>query len=546
MKKWSLGLVAFCLLGTVVFSQTPLKEAARPLGVERAPAGERTPAGPVRADDPDLIRNMTTLNAADVANVVKVVAESVSNPLTIAVTTRQGEILAVFHKANAPSALVKGNFGTMVDPDELAVGLARTASFFSNDAAPLTSRTVRFISTINFPTGVFFSGPAPLYGIENTNRGCPFNAPNPALSADGFKFFLPPAMNIAGTGPGLGVQTGKADLMDSDPNAVNPGGIPLFKMNALGGYTMVGGVGVVAPTHEIAEFAALNGAVAGNGINLLGALANLPPQVVLAGGVGLPEINQKTNPNGGSDNGTGSYVLGSYRVGPNSATAPAPELDLIQRTAGKLLTLDDVNTIVNNAITTANQTRAVIRLPPGNKARFVISVADLDGHLIANYRMRDATIFSIDVSVAKARNVIYFTQHTSSNMPGVPDGTAVTNRTIEWGAMPYYPPPINFTPVGPWFQLYLNDVANPCSQGDQPKNQYQNGIVFFPGSTPLYKNGQLAGGLGVSGDGVDQDDFVTAAGAAGYLPPANIEADNIIVRGVRLPYQKFPRDPTFP
>ena len=34
----------------------------------------------------------------------------------------------------------------------------------------------------------------------------------------------------------------------------------------------------------------------------------------------------------------------------------------------------------------------------------------------------------------------------------------------------------------------------------------QNGVVFFPGSTPLYKNGVLVGGLGVSGDGVDQDD----------------------------------------
>ncbi|HTC36683.1 MAG TPA: hypothetical protein VK724_25100 [Bryobacteraceae bacterium] len=32
---------------------------------------------------------------------------------------------------------------------------------------------------------------------------------------------------------------------------------------------------------------------------------------------------------------------------------------------------------------------------------------------------------------------------------------------------------------------------------------------------PLYRNRVLVGGLGVSGDGVVQDDFVTAAGAAG-------------------------------
>ena len=42
---------------------------------------------------------------------------------------------------------------------------------------------------------------------------------------------------------------------------------------------------------------------------------------------------------------------------------------------------------------------------------------------------------------------------------------------------------------------------------NNPMNQ--NGVVFFPGSSPLYVLGILAGGLGVSGDGVDQDDVVT-------------------------------------
>jgi uncharacterized protein GlcG (DUF336 family) len=34
----------------------------------------------------------------------------------------------------------------------------------------------------------------------------------------------------------------------------------------------------------------------------------------------------------------------------------------------------------------------------------------------------------------------------------------------------------------------------------------------------LYKNGQLVAGVGVSGDGVDQDEAVAFAGAAGFLP----------------------------
>jgi hypothetical protein len=71
----------------------------------------------------------------------------------------------------------------------------------------------------------------------------------------------------------------------------------------------------------------------------------------------------------------------------------------------------------------------------------------------------------------------------------------------------------------------------------------QNGIVFFPGSTPLYENGLLVGGFGVSGDGVDQDDVVTAAGMVGFAPPLHLRADRVFYRGVRLPFQKFNRNP---
>ena len=70
------------------------------------------------------------------------------------------------------------------------------------------------------------------------------------------------------------------------------------------------------------------------------------------------------------------------------------------------------------------------------------------------------------------------------------------------------------------------------------------GSYFFPGSTGLYRNGNLIGGLGVSGDGVDQDDYVTSAAAAEFQAPANLRADQIFIRGVRLPYFKFPRNPT--
>jgi uncharacterized protein GlcG (DUF336 family) len=445
----------------------------------------------------------------------------------IAVTNRQGNILAIYKKPSAPPTSA-ANFGMQADTREVAVALARTASFFSNDQAPLSSRTVRFISGIHFPPGVAYTSNAPLYGIENTNRGCPFNADY--ISGQAF----PPARSVDGLQPGLGILTGKANLDDSDPSAVNPGGVPLFKQGV-----MVGGVGVAGAPPDVAEFAALSGAV-GAGFGAKPA----PPGVVIIGGIALPFVNQTTMPAGyGAGSADGKYV-----IGPLGSPKRDPDGDLVAPRAGPLggLTQAEVQGIINAAVAEANLTRAVIRLPIGSRARMVIAVADLDGTIIALHRMPDATVFSIDVAVAKSRNVIFFSgpNRTANDLPGVPMGTAVTNRTIGFGAQPLYPPGVPSTP-GPFFPLYQFDTLHPCTQGSQAMNPNQNGIVFFPGALPLYKNGVLVGGLGVSGDGVDQDDFVTSAGAAGFDAPGNIQADQIIDEDVRLPYIKFPQNPTY-
>ena len=184
-----------------------------------------------------------------------------------------------------------------------------------------------------------------------------------------------------------------------------------------------------------------------------------------------------------------------------------------------------------------------------------IAVSDLDGTILGFYRMHDGTVFSADVAASKARNVVWFSTAGTADLPGVPAGTAVTNRTVSFGAQPLFPPGIDGSGNGPFFPLYLYDTANPCTQGSDTAANL-SGIVFFPGSLPLYRNGVLVGGLGVSGDGVDQDDFVTAGavnaacGAGGpcgvpdFQAPANIRADQVVIRNVRLPYLKFPRNPT--
>lgn len=457
---------------------------------------------------------------------VQKAAEAADAPYAIAVVDRGGQVLGVYRKTGAPAA-AQGNFGAVADAAQVAVALARTAAFFSNNEAPLSSRTVRYISGIHFPPGISFTPNAALYGIENTNRGCPLNVT-----------FLPgkavqPARSISGASLGLGPITGKADVLDSNANAVNPGGVPLFRNGEL-----VGGVGVAGAGPEIAEFAALTGAVGAGFVPNPAA-----PGVVIVDGVALPFVNQTTRPSGVN---TGTFS-GAFVVSPVASSGPVPEGDLVAVTAGSQISQQEVQQILDRAVSTANITRAVIRLPIGQRARFVFAVADLDGRILGLRRMADATVFSIDVAVAKARNMVYFNSSTvnAADLPGVPPNTAVTNRTISFGAQPLFPPGIDGSAAGPFFQLYLYDLANPCTNGRQPANPNQNGVVFFPGSVPLYRNGVLIGGLGVSGDGVEQDDFVSAEAAKGFEPPDTRRADNVAIQGVRLPYLKFPRNPTF-
>jgi uncharacterized protein GlcG (DUF336 family) len=465
------------------------------------------------------------LTAAEVNAVIEKAATAIdSRSLVIAVTDRQGNILGLFRKTDAPTEAT-GNFGKAVDTNELAIATARTAAFFSHDQAPLSSRTVRYISGIHFPPGIRFTGNAALYGIENTNRGCGFNvAFEPGQD-------VPPARSLDGSRPGLGIQTGKADLGDSDPTAVNPGGIPLYKNGR-----MVGGVGVAGDSPAVVEYAALIGSV-GAGFGPVPAA----PGVVFVDGIALPFADQTTAPDGRPAGG----FDGVYVVEPIASPGPAPEGDLVAPRDGSRLTAAEIRGIIDQAIAAANRTRGIIRLPLGTRARMVFAVSDLDGAVLALHRMPDATFFSVDVAVAKARNMVYFNsaERVGADLPGVPAGTNVTSRTISFGAQPLFPPGIDETVPGPFFELYRRDTENPCSQGMQPANANQNGIVFFAGSLPLFRNGVLVGGLGVSGDGVEQDDYVSALAAAGYEAPQDSRADRIFIDGVRLPYLKFPRNP---
>jgi hypothetical protein len=88
-------------------------------------------------------------------------------------------------------------------------------------------------------------------------------------------------------------------------------------------------------------------------------------------------------------------------------------------------------------------------------------------------------------------------------------------------------------------QTVLSGGVAPCTSIPN----LPNGIQIFPGSMPLYKNGVLVGAIGISGDGVDQDDLIAAAGGAGYAPPVRDPFGSGVCACVRLPFLKFPRSP---
>jgi uncharacterized protein GlcG (DUF336 family) len=605
-----------------------------------------------------------TLSAGEVDTLLKrAAAASASSDAIIAVVDRNGRILGVRTEGGV-SPEVTGDAERLVFAVDGAVSLARTGAFFGNNQAPLTSRTVQFISqsTIterevnsdpnitdpnstlrgpgfvapvgiksHFPPGIAFTPQVDLFGIEHTNRDGTFSPGADRIKGTGDDVRLRERFNIdpAFVPPGQQLYPPDSYGFESRllPGAQNrgigtlPGGVPIFKNGQV-----VGGLGVFFPGRtgfateensalsstfnpalpdrsleaEWVAFAAVGGYAAAAPVGDLGG-------VPLPAGFGLPfgriDLNTITldivGPGGpqpgldtilsvgagvgrGSpDDGVNRPVTAGTDAAPNTGDdvilrdgVPVPQGWLVTPHDGVGVTAAQATQIINQGIVTANLTRAAIRLPLGSRTRMVFAVTDLNGSVLGLYRMPDATIFSIDVAVAKARNVAYYANpgllQPADTVPGVPPGTAFSNRTVRYLSLPFFPEGIDGTAPAPFSQLndggadlltartvgaplpasaYQSvlgyDSFNPGTNFRDPANLLnQNGVVFFPGSAPLYGGPALLGGFGVSGDGVDQDDFVTDGGSLGYGVPATVlRADQVSVRGVNLPYQKFPRNP---
>ncbi len=277
---------------------------------------------------------------------------------------------------------------------------------------------------------------------------------------------------------------------------------------------------------------------------------------------------------------------------------------------GSPITRAEATAILEEAFAVMSRARAQIRRPLDSRAQVSISLVDTRGRILGIVRSPDAPIFGTDVSLQKARTANFFSAPFAANellaaQGEVPqfvqrvrtflgDPTALTgafafaDRSGGNLSRPYFPDGELGTPNGPLSRPI--EQFNPFSTGLQSAlivgnlaehlgfvlgasptdtnrgcstlpniagqgTRLDNGLQIFPGSVPVYRGNQLVGGIGVSGDGIDQDDMISflglhnagiRTGTLGNAPNA-IRADRIVVtvngRQTRLRYINCPFAP---
>src|ERR1043165_7567278 len=533
-----------------------------------------TPAPPAVAPTPNT--NPVTAGNLDASEVQTVIAQAVSaavalnRAVTVAVTDREGNVLGVFQMTGAPASTHitgggragQGLEGLDVPATLAAISKAGTASVFSTQGNAFTSRTASFIIQEHFPPGTAFMPGGPLFGVQFSQLPCSdIKKPSLPLGLAADPGSAPLYKNGVAVG-GVGVEGDGLYTLDKDPTDFDKPLEELIAVAAQRGFQppdlirgdniIVGGVRLAylnvtdadAPRPATMPFGSLPGSLTSP------VLPAQPSEVVAAPAGGV---------SGAADTRFFPFA-GSVSPSPNALTAA------------------DVQRVISQAAQQADITRAAIRQPLGSAARVSITVVDVDGNVLGIFRTTDAPVFGFDVSAQKARTAAFYSNRNAGVLlrgaglgsyvdRAAADGlmldgsVAFSDRAGGFLSRPFYPDGLNPNPAGPFsreitewsvfndgLQLDLISTNLLAALGGATVNctsipNLPNGIQIFPGSLPLYKNGELGGAIGISGDGVDQDDLIAAAGANGYEPPAAIRADQIIVRGTRLPFLKFPRSP---
>jgi uncharacterized protein (TIGR03437 family) len=512
-------------------------------------------------------------------------AQQLGLRVTVAVVDKEANVLGIFQMAGAPATTQIGSFDLVTgvkvknnngDPDGIegvnvpaaaaAISKAGTAAFFSTQGSGISTRTASFIIQDHFPPRISGQPGGPLFGVQFSQLLC---------------------SDIKQPGLPLGLSG-------------DPGGVPIYKNGLAAGGVGIEGDGFYSidlntmdfdqPREETIAVAATLGYETPAALRIDNAQID---------GMTLPYVNV---PQTGGPAPPFSTLSGTV-VSPIIATPPSrftpltlggvpgrvdprffPFIDSPSANAVKL-TASDVNRLITQAAQGAFRTRAAIRLPIGLPAEVNITIVDTDGKVLGIFSTIDAPIFGFDVSAQKARTAAFFSSATAGAQLRAAEGGrfakfvdaaaadgvrldgafAFSNRAQGFLSRPYFPDGIDGTVNGPFskpiaiwspfnngLQLALiRSAIGSILGGTVPASctaipALPHGIQIFAGSVPIFKNGVLVGAVGISGDGIDQDDVIASTGSVGFEAPMNIRADQLTPRGVRLPYVKFPRHPFIP
>ena len=526
---------------------------------------------------------------------------------TIAVVDRVGNVLAVYRLgAAAGFTITDGGRGTTGGLDGVtlaapstefaAISKAITGAFLSSEGNAFSTRTASQIVQHNFNPHEVNSPGGPLFGVQFSSLSCsdvawsaaagstagPHGSPL-GLSADPGGLPLYKNGTVVG---GIGVISDGTYSLDPDLTNTDTDQDELIAVAGTSGFS--------APNARRADRITVDGRTLRftDSEALLSNPATAPASpaggslVAVTGysaGAVIAGTTFNTNASGyrlsatAAFNGLNAYEL----VTAGGASRYAP-------TAGTLLTQNEVTQILAEAIRIANRTRAQIRQPLGSAAQVNISVVDVNGAILGIIRTPDAPVFGTDVAVQKARTAMFFSRTAAADLTTagqgayvtaaqsfngvntIPAGTAHSNRSVGNLARPFFPDGINANGNGPFslpfattwspfntgLQLDLSQATIVSNLGIVPvascSTVSANGIQIFPGGFPIYRGGTLVGAIGVSGDGIDQDDLVgflglanagTALGTGIAHAPSGIRADTINPTGGQLRYVNCPIAP---
>jgi uncharacterized protein GlcG (DUF336 family) len=546
-----------------------------------------------------------TLSPDEVTRIVQQAATAASQlgtAGTFAVVDRVGNVLALYRMSGAPaSSTINGQRGASGGLENLtvpaalaAISKAGTGAYLSSQGNAFSTRTASQIIQEHFLPGQSNQPGGPLFGVQFSQLVCsdvtvdgggaagPHSLPL-GLSADPGGFPLYKQGDLVG---GIGVEFD--GLYTLDPNAGDKDDDPEERV------ALAATRGFEAPSERVGDNISLAGRTARysdlgySELRLSDALDELE-----AGGF----VAQRGFSSGGVRGGvSGSSVPGRFISGGGRGLP-----------GGVQLQPGEVSAILDSAIATADRTRAAIRTPRDTAARVSIFVVDDRGAVLGFVRSQDAPVFGIDVALQKARTAALFSSSdaasvlAASGLAGYANGFAqVTGRTLDGSiavtsravgnlARPFLPDGIDSAGSGPLSKPYAGlwsvfntgiqldmifaGLAAPVlSPGAKPSgcaggalgNRARNGIQIFAGGVPLYRGAALIGAIGVSGDGIDQDDMIAFYGASrrgldfaghqgvgdtelGFNAPLamRIDALDLPQPNLRLRYVQCPEGPFF-